>query len=209
MALRKAGDLIAAARRHAAQTLHAASPLAAVLAALLLCVPGEAAAQVSKMGDQSVPIHARKTGGVRIVTLSGNGQTAIVTDGAISTYADPVVFAIAWNFPPNATNNLHLVGYFLDANAALRSGSDAIPSSYVEGRVGTATPWAAFSGTYAYPTNPPTAGNALHLWTSPSTRTFGRRGLVTLDLHLRLNLIGREVPAGDYSGTLVLQAFTQ
>ena len=198
----------ARAARRAARALHAIRPVATVLVALALCIPGAAAAQVSAVGDQSVPIHARKTGGVRIVPLSGDGQTVVVTDGAISTYAQPVLFSIAWNFPPNSTNNLYLVGYFLEANAALRSGSDAIPSSYVEGRMGIASTWAPFSATYNYPTNPPTAGNALHLWTSPSTRTFGRRGAVTLDLYLRLTLTGREVPAGPYSGTLVLQAFT-
>ena len=161
------------------------------------------------MGDQSVAISARKTGGVRITTVSGDGQTAVVADGAISTFAQPVQFTIAWDLPPNATNNIHLVGYFLEANAALRSGSDAIPSSYVEGRLGATAAWAPFSATYSYATSPPTAANALHLWTSPSTRTAGRRGTVTLELYLRLNLTGREVPAGDYSGTLVLQAFTQ
>lgn len=175
----------------------------------MLCVPVDAAAQVSTFGDSPVPIHARKTGGVRIATVSGDGQTAVVTDGAISAYAEPVVFIVAWNFPPNSTSNLHLVGYFLDASAALRSGIDAIPSSYVEGRIGTAAAWAPFSATYGYPTSPPTAANALHLWTSPSTSTSNRRGAVTLELHIRLNLTGREVPAGDYTGTLVLQAFTQ
>lgn len=195
-------------RRDSVRASRQAGLLAPLLASFLVCNPATVAAQVGTVGDP-VSIAARKTGGVRIVPVSGNAQHLVVADSAISTYAAPVRFSIAWNFPANMVNNFQLVGFFLDASGALRSGADGIPSAYVEGRVGTTASWGAFVSTYALPTSPPTASNALHLWTSPSTRNSGRKGEVTLDLHLRLNLTDREVPAGDYSGTLVLQALTQ
>lgn len=191
----------------AARSRRVVAVIAAILigAALLLAVP--ARAQLFS-ASRTASLNVVRSGALGIVVLGGSGQSVMLADGTISPFANPISVRLDWNFQANRVNSVALVGYFTNAAAALVSGPDAIPSGWVEGRLGTTGGWAPFTQSNATPAAA-NASNSLLLHTTGSTRTANRRGTVTLDVYLRLNLTGRTVLPGDYTGTLVLQAFSQ
>jgi hypothetical protein len=84
------------------------------------------------------------------------------------------------------------------------NGADFIPSSKVEGRVG-ATAYAPFTATVS---GLGVAGGSLQLF-SQSVAAANYLGTRTDQLDLRLNLTGTSAHAGDYLGTLNVQAIVQ
>jgi hypothetical protein len=98
-----------------------------------------------------------------------------------------------------------LVGWFATPAQALANGSDFIASSLVEGRV-NATAYAPFTGAPVGAVG--VAGGSLELFNQAvgAGTYFGSR---TDQLDLRLDLTGVTTMAGDYTGTLNLQAIVQ
>jgi hypothetical protein len=87
----------------------------------------------------------------------------------------------------------------------LANGTEFIPSSKVEGRVG-ASAFAPFSSAAVGGVG--VAGGSLQLF-SQAVAAGSYFGTRTDQLDLRLNLTGTTTRAGDYTGTLNLQAIVQ
>ena len=109
----------------------------------------------------------------------------------------------AWNL--TAGSSVRLIGWFGTPAQALANGTDFIPSSRVEGRVNAAA-YAPF--TAAAVGGVGVAGGSLQLFSQAvaAGSFFGTR---TDQLDLRLDLTGATTLAGDYTGTLNLQAVVQ
>jgi len=140
------------------------------------------------------------------LTVSPNASTATlasITDGSNANNFTPVSLTTSWNL--TGGTSVRLIGWFATPAQALANGTDFIPTSRVEGRVG-ATAYAPF-------TNPAVggvgvAGGSLQLFSQSvgAGSFFGNR---TDQLDLRLDLTGATTVAGDYTGTLNLQAVVQ
>lgn len=140
------------------------------------------------------------------LTVSPNASTATlasITDNSNVNNFTPVSLTTAWNL--TAGSSVRLIGWFATPAQALANGTDFIPSSKVEGRVG-ATAYAPF--TSAAVGGVGVAGGSLQLFSQAvaAGSYFGSR---TDQLDLRLNLTGTTTVAGDYTGTLNLQAIVQ
>jgi hypothetical protein len=183
--------------------------LVAALALAALALPPRAVrAQVTAL-NQGIGLFAERSGQIRFTGLSGSGQTVTLVDGAIAQYAQPISVGIGWALRPLQANYVYLVAFFTSSAEALRSGTDLIPSAYMEGSVDGGTTWQPFTATLNLPTTQATAGNALQLYRSGWVPLFNWNGTRNVDLHLRVNLTGRSVPIGEYSGTLFVQVLAQ
>ena len=117
-----------------------------------------------------------------------SASLASITDGSNANVFTPVSLTTAWNLTAGAS--VRLVGWFGTPAQALANGTDFIPSSRVEGRVG-ATAYAPFSGAAVGGVG--VAGGSLQLFSQAvaAGSYFGNR----IDqLDLRLDLTG--VPPG-------------
>jgi hypothetical protein len=140
------------------------------------------------------------------LTVSPNASTATlgsITDNSIANNFTPVSLTTAWNLTAGST--VRLIGWFGTPAQALANGTNYIPSSKVEGRVG-ATAYAPF--TSAAVGGVGVAGGSLQLF-SQSVGAGSYLGSRTDQLDLRLDLTGTTTVAGDYTGTLNLQAVVQ
>jgi hypothetical protein len=140
------------------------------------------------------------------LTVSPNASTATlasITDNSVVNNFTPVSLTTAWNL--TAGSSVRLIGWFATPAQALVNGTDLIPSSKVEGRVGAAA-YAPFSAGAVGGVG--VAGGSLQLFNQAvgAGSYFGTR---TDQLDLRLNLTGTTAMAGDYTGTLNLQAVVQ
>jgi hypothetical protein len=131
---------------------------------------------------------------------------ALVSKG-IATGSSAVQVTTSWDpgfCTPTCTVNLY--GYFSSAASALTAGAGAnIPSSAVLGQVPTGTPttYTAFTQTGALGG----AGASLLLFNQMirgHARKMNRRDA----LNLEIDLTGQALPAGNYTGTLYIQAQT-
>lgn len=172
--------------------------------ALLLIGAGNASAQVGLTSNvATVALTATKAATLSITPAASTATLASITDGSNVNNFTPVSLTTAWNL--TAGSSVRLVGWFGTPAQALANGSDFIPSSRVEGRVG-ATAYAPFSGAAVGGVG--VAGGSLQLFsqTVAAGSFFGSR---TDQLDLRLDLTGVTTLAGDYTGTLNLQAIVQ
>lgn len=173
-------------------------------AALLLLGGSTALAQVGLTSNvATVALTATKNA---TLTVSPNASAATlgsITDNSTANNFSPVSLTTAWNLSAGAS--VRLIGWFGTPSQALANGSDFIPSSKVEGRVGAAA-YAPFTG--AAVAGVGVAGGSLQLFSESvgAGLFFGSR---TDQLDLRLNLTGTTTLAGDYTGTLNLQAIVQ
>jgi hypothetical protein len=140
------------------------------------------------------------------LTVSPNASVATlasITDNSNANNFTPVSLTTAWNLTGGLS--VRLIGWFATPAQALVNGTDFIPSSKVEGRVG-ATAYAPFSAAAVGGVG--VAGGSLQLFSQAvaAGSYFGSR---TDQLDLRLNLTGTTTIAGDYTGTLNLQAIVQ
>jgi hypothetical protein len=140
------------------------------------------------------------------LTVSPNASAttlASITDNSNANNFAPVSLTTAWNLTGGLS--VRLIGWFATPAQALVNGTDFIPSSKVEGRVG-ATAYAPFSAAAVGGVG--VAGGSLQLFSQAvaAGSYFGSR---TDQLDLRLNLTGTNTIAGDYAGTLNLQAIVQ
>jgi hypothetical protein len=173
------------------------------VAALLLAGATDALAQAGLTSNvATVALTATKS---PTLTVSPNASTATlasITDNSNVNDFTPVSLTTAWNLTGGAS--VRLIGWFATPAQALANGSDFIPSSKVEGRVGAAA-YAPFSAAAVGGVG--VAGGSLQLFSqSVAGGLFGSR---TDQLDLRLNLAGTTTLAGDYTGTLNLQAIVQ
>jgi hypothetical protein len=151
----------------------------------------------------TVSLTATKNATLSVSPSASAATLASITDGSNANVFSPVSLTTAWNLTGGAS--IRLVGWFATPAQALANGTDFIPSSKVEGRVGAAA--------YAPFTSGPVgavgvAGGSLQLFNESvgAGSYFGSR---TDQLDLRLDLTGTTTLAGDYTGTLNLQAIVQ
>jgi hypothetical protein len=172
--------------------------------ALLVVGASSAAAQVGLTSNvATVALTATKNA---TLTVSPNAPTATlasITDNSNVNNFTPVSLTTAWNLTAGST--VRLIGWFATPAQALANGTNFIPSSKVEGRV-NATAYAPF--TSAAVAGVGVAGGSLQLFSQAvgAGSYFGTR---TDQLDLRLDLTGTTTMAGDYTGTLNLQAIVQ
>jgi hypothetical protein len=178
----------------------------AVTAAAVLILPSTstALAQVGMTSNvATVALTATKNATLTVTPNASTATLASITDGSNVNDFTPVSLTTSWNL--TAGSSVRLIGWFATPAQALVNGTDFIPSSKVEGRVG-ATAYAPF--TSAALGGVGVAGGSLQLFSQAvaAGSFFGAR---TDQLDLRLDLTGTTTLAGDYLGTLNLQAIVQ
>ena len=172
--------------------------------ALLLIGAGNARAQVGLTSNlATVALTATKAATLSVTPNASVATLANITDGSNANDFTQVIHTTAWNL--TAGSSMRLVGRFGNPAQALANGTDFIPSSKVEGRV-NATAYAPFTGAPVGAVG--VAGGSLQLFSQGvgAGTFFGSR---TDQLDLRLDLTGTTTMAGDYTGTLNLQAIVQ
>jgi hypothetical protein len=171
---------------------------------LLLIGAGNARAQVGLTSNlATVALTATKAATLSVTPTASVATLASITDGSTANNFGPVSLTTAWNLTAGST--VRLVGWFSTPAQALVNGTDYIPSSKIEGRVGAAA-YAPF--TAAAVGSVGVAGGSLQLF-SQGVGAGSRFGTRTDQLDLRLDLTGTTTMAGDYTGTLNLQAVVQ
>jgi hypothetical protein len=171
--------------------------------ALLLIGAGNAGAQVGLTSNlATVALTATRNATLSVTPTTSVATLASITDGSNANDFTPVSLTTAWNL--SAGSSVQLVGWFATPAQALANGTDFIASSKVEGRVGS-TAYAPFTSGPVGAVG--VAGGSLQLFSqSVVAPRFGTR---TDQLDLRLDLTGTTTMAGDYTGTLNLQAIVQ
>lgn len=171
--------------------------------ALLLIGANTARAQVGMTSNlATVALTATKAATLTVTPAASVATLASITDGSNANVFTPVSLTTAWNL--TAGSSVRLVGWFGTPAQALANGTDFIPSSKVEGRV-NATAYAPFTGAPVGTVG--VAGGTLQLFNQSIAASF--YGSRTDQLDLRLDLTGTTTLAGDYTGTLNLQAIVQ
>ncbi len=172
--------------------------------ALLLLGASSARAQVGLTSNvATVALTATKNATLTVSPNASTATLASITDNSTANNFSPVSLTTAWNL--TAGSSVRLIGWFAAPAQALANGADFIPSSKVEGRVG-ATAYAPFTSGAVGGVG--VAGGSLQLFSQAvaAGSYFGSR---TDQLDLRLDLTGTTTIAGDYTGTLNLQAVVQ
>lgn len=172
--------------------------------ALLLIGAGSAHAQSGLTSNvATVAMTATKAATLTVSPSASVATLASITDGSNANNFTAVSLTTAWNL--TAGSSVRLVSWFGTPAQALANGTDFIPSSRVEGRVG-ATAFAPFTGAAVGGVG--VAGGSLQLF-SQAVAAGSFLGSRTDQLDLRLDLTGVTTIAGDYTGTLNLQAIVQ
>jgi hypothetical protein len=173
-------------------------------AALLLFGSGSALAQVGLTSNvATVSLTATKAATLTVSPNASSATLGSITDNSTANNFSAVSLTTAWNL--TAGSSVRLIGWFATPAQALVNGTDLIPSSKVEGRVGAAA-YAPFSSAAVGGVG--VAGGSLQLF-SQAVAAGSYFGTRTDQLDLRLNLTGTTTMAGDYTGTLNLQAVVQ
>jgi len=180
----------------------------------LALLSGWASAQARVQSTvSSLPtVSAALAGSITISIGSGAIQTlGAVTDNVANDFPSTVSITLTWDLQPS-TGSVQVIGYFTDPAAAMTSGQVAIPASWLKGRVMTAGALGAPTTYTAFTQNGGggigAAGGSLSLLTQP-VLGYSKTGTQTIDLQLQLDLVGRGLAAGSYSGTLNIRAVTQ
>jgi hypothetical protein len=173
------------------------------LAALLVASATAAEAQLNTQSNAAtVALTATKAATLTLSAVTPTASIASITDNSNANNFSAVSVTTDWNLTSGSTVNL--VGWFAVPGSALTNGTSLIPSSRVEGKIGAGafTPFngAAVGGSGV-------AGGSLTFFSQALGALQGNR---TDQLDLRLNLVGfGTTVAGDYTGTLNLQAIVQ
>jgi hypothetical protein len=121
--------------------------------------------------------------------------------GTAVTGAPTVPITTSWSLNPGLIGSVKLYAYFDSSTVALTDGTDNIPSADVLGRV---SPGAFTAFTQAGPFG--AAGASLLLFTQAISGT-NKVDSRTDNLDVRIDLTGLpSLPAGDYTGTMRIQA---
>jgi hypothetical protein len=176
----------------------------AITAAAVLILPSTAVAQIGLTSNvATVALTATKNATLTVTPNASTATLASITDGSNANNFTPVSLTTSWNL--TAGSSVRLIGWFGTPAQALVNGASFIPSSKVEGRV-NAVAYAPFTGAALGGVG--VAGGSLQLFSQAvgAGSFFGTR---TDQLDLRLDLTGTTTLAGDYLGTLNLQAIVQ
>jgi hypothetical protein len=173
-------------------------------AVLVLGTSSAAVAQVGLTSNAAtVALTATKSPTLTVTPNASTATLASITDNSAANNFTPVSLTTDWNL--TAGSSVRLIGWFATPAQALVNGTSFIPSSKVEGRV-NATAFAPFTAAAVGAVG--VAGGSLQLFSQPvGAGTFS--GTRTDQLDLRLNLVGTTTLAGDYLGTLNVQAIVQ
>jgi hypothetical protein len=177
---------------------------AVITGAVLVLGSTSAMAQIGLTSNvATVALTATKNATLTVTPNASTSTLASITDGSNVNNFTAVSLTTAWNL--TAGSSVRLIGWFATPAQALVNGTDFIPSSKVEGRVGAAA-YAPFTGAALGGVG--VAGGSLQLFNQAvgSGTFFGSR---TDQLDLRLDLTGTTTLAGNYLGTLNLQAIVQ
>jgi hypothetical protein len=147
------------------------------------------------------------------VTVSAGAIQSLpgVADNAPNSFPTPVSITLTWDLHPS-TGTVRVIGYFANPAAAMSSGPVDVPSSWIAGRVltpdvtGAPATFTPFTQTAVGGVGTP--GGSLSLMTQ-SILGYSRAGTKTIDLQLQLDLTGRVLTPGTYTGTLNIRAVTQ
>ncbi len=179
-----------------------------VLALGLLAVSGPAASCQLNSRTASVAITATLAESLTVAATPG-AVTFNLVSGGKATGSAPITITTTWAMT-RGRSTVTLTGYFSSSAAALTSGGTSpanIPTSdvFAEVTTGTPTTWTAF-------TQSPrrnglgVSGASLVLFTQ-TIAAANRSSSRTDDLSLQINLSSNpQLPAGQYTGTLNLQA---
>jgi len=188
------------------------SCLVAIASSALLVGVAKPQAKVLSTVSSLPTTAAALAGSISVSIGSGAIQSlSSVTDNAPNPFPSAVNIALTWDLHPS-TGSVQVVGYFASPTAAMTSGPVSIPSSWIQGRVLTAgaqdapTTYTAFTQNGAGGVG--TAGGSLLLFSQP-VLGYSRAATRTVDLELQLNLTGRVLTPGTYSGTLNIRAVSQ
>jgi hypothetical protein len=154
-------------------------------------------------GPVTVALNATRNTSIALSTDVPSVNLASINDNSTNNNFSGVNVTATWALSGGTT--LNLVGWFTTPAQALANGANFIPSSKVEGRVG-ANPFAAFSNGAVGSVG--VAAGSLTLY-SQNVTGANVSGFRTDPLDLRLNLTGASTIAGNYTGTLNLQAIVQ
>jgi len=160
----------------------------------------------------TLPAAAEAASSISIAVNAGAIQSlGNVTDNVAHNFPSPVTITLTWDLHPS-TGQVQVIGYFATPAAAMSSGPVGIPSSWIKGRVlttGITGAPATFSPfTQGTVGGVGTAGGSLTLMSVP-VLGYSKTGTKTIDLELQLDLVGRVLPPGNYTGTLNIRAVTQ
>jgi hypothetical protein len=184
----------------------------AFLGSMLLT--GAAGAQASVQSTVSpLPSTSAAIAGSIAVSVNAGATQALgsVSDNVANSFPSPVSITLTWDLHPS-TGAVQVIGYFSNPESAMSSGPVSLPSSWLKGRVSTAgvpgapTTFTAFTQTAVGGVGMP--GGSLSLVTQP-VLGYSKTGTLTLDLELQLDLTGRVLTPGSYSGILNIRAVTQ
>jgi hypothetical protein len=175
-----------------------------------------ASAASAQPGVQStvsaLPASPALASSISVVVNAGAVQSlGNVTDNVANNFPTPVTITLSWELHPS-TANVHVIGYFANPASAMTSGPVGIPSSWIKGRVlttdvsGAPTTFTAFTQNAVGGVG--SAGGSLSLMTQPILG-YSKTGSRTIDLELQLDLVGRVLTPGTYTGTLNIRAVTQ
>jgi len=170
-------------------------------------LPGAASSQAKVLSTVS-PAQAAVTTAAGTISVNISSGAIQSLDGVIdntpNNFPSTVGISLTWDLTPS-TGAVQVIGYFSNPAVAMTSGPVSIPSSWIRGRVLTAgvqgapTTFTAFTQTGA---------GSLLLFSQPILG-YSKAGTQAVDLQLQLDLTGRTLGAGSYSGTLNIRAVSQ
>jgi hypothetical protein len=165
------------------------------LAALLLAVAPAAHAQVNS-NTATVNLNAVMGSSLTVAALPATVNFALVVNG-VANGNSPVTITTSWVLNPG--DAVRLYAYFTSAAAALTNGAgNNIPSANVRGSAngGAFTPFTGLS--------PFAAASSIRVFVEDPVTAATRTRTDTLNL--QLDTTGLTLPAGTYTGVLVIQA---
>jgi len=172
-----------------------------VLAALLTATPANA---LVLSGISNVTLQATAVSGLSVGITSGTSMNFTLFNGALANGSTAAAITTTWSLNPGKTGTVRLYGYFTTPAAALSGTTYNIASTYVEGRLLTGLPTTYTPFTQTNPVGP--ANGSLLLFSETITGVNKNKTRVD-NLDLRINLTTSPVvPAGNYTGTLHIQA---
>jgi hypothetical protein len=179
----------------------------ALVGATAVALAGASSAQaqvgLTSNGPVTVQLNATRNTSITLSTDVATASLASITDNSTANNFSGINVSATWAL--TGGTSLDLVGWFSNPAQALDNGGNFIPSSRIEGRIGAA-PYAPFTNAAVGTVGQ--AGGSLTLW-SQAVGVGNYSGLRTDPLDLRLNLTGTSTVAGNYTGTLNLQAIVQ
>jgi hypothetical protein len=188
------------------------SCLLAIASSTLLSGVAKPQAKVFSTVSTLPAVAAAVAGAISVSIGSGAVQTLSgVMDNVPNPFPSTVGVSLTWDLHPS-TGSVQVLGYFVNPDAAMTSGPASIPSSWIQGRVLTAgvpsapTTYTAFTQNGAGGVG--TAGGSLLIFSQPILG-YSRTGTITVDLQLQLDLTGRVLTPGSYTGTLNIRAVSQ